>query len=53
VWQEALDGEAAPAPAPAPALSEAVDDEDDDQVMLPSAWQDSTASDGACGVDCA
>ena len=41
---------AAPAPAPA---SEVVDDEDDDQVMLPSAWQDSTASDGACGVDCA
>ena len=38
--------------APAPA-SEAVDDKDDDQVMLPSAWQDSTASDGACGVDCA
>jgi hypothetical protein len=52
VWQEAPDGEPTAAPAPAPA-SEAVDDEDDDQVMLPSAWQDSTASDGACGVDCA
>ena len=38
--------------APPPA-SEAVDDEDDDQVMLPSAWQGSTASDGACGGDCA
>jgi hypothetical protein len=48
VWQEAPDGEPTPAPARAPA-SEAVDDEDDDQVMLPSAWQDSTASDGACG----